>query len=188
MWHVLFFKKPTGQCSCIFLMIKIMQEWQRPAPAKNCSNPRTCLWIWKMGQYFVFVLTKALGKKKKSIKLILWLCRYRCVSVFLDGEQSVCHFICDSEGMTTTPPKRQGTHFAQQQLQMKQGDTVTFVTLRQHTGNTLATQRKEMGISWLFQEDTNLWRDNEGHSRPCRRKGNQVGNVSKWALSGSPVK
>lgn len=108
--------------------------------------------------------------------------------MFLDAEQSVCHFICNF-AVASPPPKGQGTHFGQQQLQIKKYE---YKHIPDHGGDMPKhpPHSKNMGTSdflaFFKLEDTDLWRKNAG---PCWRKGKEkLANVAKWSLNNSTVK
>lgn len=118
---------------------------------------------------------------------------YRCISMFLDAEQSVYNFICSFAVASSPPPTPQGTGYplwATAAANEKIWIEIHFWSRWWNTFlNTLPTQRTwEHGFSWLFfrLEDTNLWRQNPG---PCWRKGKEkLANVAKWSLNNSTVK
>lgn len=71
-------------------------------------------------------------------------------------------------------PKRQGTHFEQQQpASTKQGDSHFCEPVATHR-KTLSPQRKEMRPTWLFQDNTQLRRADERCSG-ARGEGNCSG-------------
>lgn len=105
----------------------------------------------------MFILTEALGEKKIDM-INPSLAIYRCISMFLDAEQSVCHFMCNF-AVASPPPKGQGTHFGQQQLQIKKYE---YKHIPDHGGDMPKhpPHSKNMGTSGFLAffklEDTDL--------------------------------